>query len=103
MIQLRENGNLYRAGCGKHFIGVKKIFLPGWEIKDSYTEDTVKIAVHPAYGSFQLLPQNLLFLLGRFFLGNLLPASQRWDTDGNANQPTTEKTFQQGNLRVSAL
>src|SRR3989441_8409098 len=103
MIQLRENGNFYRAGGRKHFIGVKKILLSGREIKDGNSEDAVKVAVNPADAGFQLLPQHLLFLLGRFFLRNLLRARRHWGTDRNGKQRKKEKFFQHGDLRVSAI
>ena len=68
MIELREYSDLDGAGRGKHFISVEQIFLTGCEIKDGNAEDAVKIAVNPADRRFELLPQDLLFLLGSFFL-----------------------------------
>src|SRR5882757_4225866 len=103
MIQLRENGDFYRACRGKHFVRVKKVLLSGREIKDGDAEDAVKIAVNPSDGRFQLLPQNLLFLLGRFFLRNLLRARRHWATDRDGKRGKKEKFSQHGDLRVSAI
>src|SRR5437899_9263524 len=103
MIQLRENGNFYRAGGGKHFIGVEEILLSGRQIKDGNSEDAVKIMVHPTDGRFQLLPQHLLFLLGRLFLRNLLRKARRWRPNHGGEQSRKEKSLQHGDLRVSAI
>src|SRR5712692_11137496 len=103
MIQLRENGNFYRTGRGKHFIGVEEILLSGRQIKDGNSEDAVKIMVHPADGRFQLLPQHLLFLLGCFFLRNLLRKASHWCPNYGGEQSKKEKSFQHGDLRVSAI
>src|SRR5437899_785773 len=103
MIQLRENGDFYRAGGRKHFVGVKKVLLSGREIKDGDAEDPVKIAVNPGDGRFQLLPQNLLFLLGRFFLRNLLRARRHWGAYRDGKQHKRENSSQHGDLRVSAI
>src|SRR5260370_2711123 len=98
MIQLRKYGDFYRAGCRKNFIGVKKIFLSGRQIKNGDSEDAIKIAVHPADGRFQLLPQHLLFLLGRLFLRNLLRAGWHGGIDRNDEQRKQEKSFQHSDL-----
>src|SRR5260370_30614211 len=93
MIQLRQYGDFYRAGCRKNFIGVKKIFLPGRQIKNGDSEDAIKIAGHRAHGRFQLLPQYLLFLLGR-----LLRAGWHGGIDRNDEQRKKEKSFQHSDL-----
>ncbi len=85
-IKFRENNNLYRTGRGKHFVGVKKIFLPRGEIKDGDAKDAVKIAVHAGDRRFQLLPQNLFFLLRSFLLRTLLRESRRWGPNHDAEQ-----------------
>jgi len=102
-IELRKNRDLDGAGRGKRFIGVKLVFLPGREIKDGDAKDAVKIAVHPADGRFQLLPQNLFFLLSRFFLRNLLREGRHWDANHESEQSEKEKSLEHGDLRVSGI
>src|SRR6266700_3102330 len=103
MIQLREYCDLDGAGRGKHFIGMEKIFLPGCEIKNGDAEDTVKIAVNSADRGFQLLPQDLLFLLRNFFLRSLLRKGWNWGPHHDGQQSETEKSFQHGDLQVSEI
>src|SRR5882762_2896315 len=103
MIELRENGDLDGAGRRKNFIRVEQIFLPGGEVKDGDGEHAVKIPVNPADCRLELLPQNLLFLLGNFFLRNLLRAGRDWGPSRGGEQGEEEKSFQHGDLRVSGI
>jgi hypothetical protein len=103
MIELREYSDLDGAGRGKHFIGVEQIFLPGREIKDGNAEYAVKIVVNSSDRRLELLPQDLLLLLGSFFLRNLLRAGRHRGAGCNGEQREEENSFWQGDLRVSGI
>src|SRR6266849_4660717 len=84
-------------------ISAEQIFLSRREVKNGDPKDAVKIAVNPGDCRFQLLPQDLLFLLGSFYLRNLLRARRHRGPDYDSKQSKEEKSFQHGDLRVSGI
>src|SRR5258708_6764044 len=77
--------------------------LPGGKVEDSHAENTVEVVIDLADCRFELLPQNLLFLLRNFFLRNLLRVGRHWGPGRSGEQSEEEKSFQHGDLRVSGI